>query len=136
MRKLLPHKLSHKQRRAHGGVMNHTFGVSLGAGALLVIMSSVLGVSYEGSKKCSVTVWLIVFARTAALLLEAVSIAIFLHFDSLRHNFVKQHCAVSMVVRLAFVGTLLMFIQGASACRAVDTSRLYASVASAAALAA
>jgi hypothetical protein len=125
MRKLLPHKLSHKQRRAHGGVMNHTFGFSMGVGALLAIMSAVLGVSYEGSQRCSVTVWLIVFARTAALLLEAVSIAIFLHFDSLRHNFVKQHCAVSMVVRLAFVGTLLMFIQGASACRSGNARAIF-----------
>jgi hypothetical protein len=125
MRKLLQHHLSHKQRRAHGGAMNHTLGASMGVGALLVIMSSVLGVSYEGSKKCSVTVWTIVFARTAVLLLEAVSIVIFLQFDNLRFNFVKHHCAVSMVMRLAFVGALLMFIQGASTCRTGNARAIF-----------
>ena len=61
--------------------------------------------------------WSILLARTAALLLEAVSVACFLSYrETLMDRFVKHHIAASVVTRLVFIGALLVFARAASVC--------------------
>jgi hypothetical protein len=105
--------------------MQRAFAFSLIACAAILVMSSVLGMSYEGAKLCSYSFWMIVLARTAALILESVGVVLFLKIDDLTKHYLRHYVAASVVLRIAFIGALLVFVKSASECRAFNAKAIF-----------
>jgi hypothetical protein len=104
--------------------MQPAFAFSWFACAAILVMSTFLGISYEGAKLCSYSFWMIVLARTAALLLESVGVVIHLKYGNLSAS-VRHYVAASVAHRFAFIGALLVFAQSASVCRSFNAKAIF-----------